>query len=677
MKAKYILLSVCLASALSGCSDYLDVEKDLKDRMTLDEVFTSKDYTEEWLAAAYRYIYNYNADMGYGGEWPFGFADDIYHPTYKEFVEKRYSESTYQTSYGYCYQGIRQASTFIQNVDKCEMISLEERADLKAQARFVRAFYYWKLLQKYGPIPLVPEDEGQDYTKPYEELYLARNTYDECVDYISREMVEAARYLPVEREAFNIARPTKGAALGIRAKALLYAASPLMNGNQDDYANRLVDNQGRRLLAAEYDESKWARAAAAALDVMELKKADGRPRYELYYATVRETDADADGAYPATIKPYDDGNFSTKNWPNGYADIDPFESYRSVFNGELTATENPELIFSRVDNQGSSIRNMIMEQLPKFTRGNNRLCMTQKQCDAYYMADGTDCPGKDSEIGRGDGSVRTPGFVTADDVEAGRYKPLVEGVSLQYANREPRFYASVAFNGAYWPLANATQQADRRYVCWYYQGSGEDYKGSEGLCTGIGMMKFVKPTDANDKQDGDASDHITNKPDPAIRYAEILLNYAEAVNELQGSYQVASWDGSKTYTLQRTADELKRGIQPIRIRAGIPDFPASAYADPTEFRKMLKRERQIELMAEGHRYFDLRRWKDAPEEESLPIYGCNTKMTREQAEVFHQPVRISEVRNRFTERSYFWPFHIDELYRNRYLTQNPGWQDNK
>ena len=190
MKAKYILLSVCLASALSGCSDYLDVEKDLKDRMTLDEVFTSKDYTEEWLAAAYRYIYNYNADMGYGGEWPFGFADDIYHPTYKEFVEKRYSESTYQTSYGYCYQGIRQASTFIQNVDKCEMISLEERADLKAQARFVRAFYYWKLLQKYGPIPLVPEDEGQDYTKPYEELYLARNTYDECVDYISREMVE-------------------------------------------------------------------------------------------------------------------------------------------------------------------------------------------------------------------------------------------------------------------------------------------------------------------------------------------------------------------------------------------------------------------------------------------------------------------------------------------------------
>lgn len=104
MKKKNILLSICIAMALGSCSDYLDVEKDLKDRMTLDEVFTSRDYTEQWLAGAYRYVSNYNADMGYGGEWPFAFADDIYHPTYKSFAEKSYGESTYQTSYGYCYQ---------------------------------------------------------------------------------------------------------------------------------------------------------------------------------------------------------------------------------------------------------------------------------------------------------------------------------------------------------------------------------------------------------------------------------------------------------------------------------------------------------------------------------------------------------------------------------------------
>ena len=678
MKKKNILLSVCIAIALGSCSDYLDVEKDLKDRMTLDEVFTSRDYTEQWLAGAYRYVSNYNADMGYGGEWPFAFADDIYHPTYKSFAEKSYGESTYQTSYGYCYQGIRQASVFIQNVDKCEAISVEERADMKAQARFIRAFYYWKLLQKYGPIPLIPEDAGQDYTKPYEELYLPRNTYDECVEYISNEMVEAARYLPVKRETFNIARPTKGAALGYRARALLYAASPLMNGNDDNYAASLVDDKGNRLLNPVYDEEKWAKAAAAARDIMELTKDDGLPRYELYYASVRETDADADGAYPATIKPFDDGNFSTKNWPDGYADIDPFESYRSIFNGELTAAENPELIFSRVTNQGSGTKQMVQEQLPKFTNGKNRLGMTQKQCDAYYMWNGEDCPGKDREIGRGDGSSRKTGFVTAEDVKAGRYKPLREGVSLQYADREPRFYASVAFNGAYWPLAGASLEKNRRYQCWYYQGTGEDYTGSEGIVTGIGMMKFVNPMDNDAKEDAEQEViSIREKSDPAIRYGEILLDYAEAINELQGTHQIASWDGSKTYTLQRTTEELKKGIQPVRIRAGIPDFDNSVYESQVEFRKKLKRERQIELMGEGHRYFDLRRWKDAAEEESLPMYGCNTKMTKEQPETFHQPVRISEVQTRFIERSYFWPFHIDELYRNRRLTQNPGWKSSK
>ena len=122
---------------------------------------------------------------------------------------------------------------------------------------------------------------------------------------------------------------------------------------------------------------------------------------------------------------------------------------------------------------------------------------------------------------------------------------------------------------------------------------------------------------------------------------------------------------------------MKKGIQPVRIRAGIPDFDNSVYESQVEFRKKLKRERQIELMGEGHRYFDLRRWKDAAEEESLPMYGCNTKMTKEQPETFHQPVRISEVQTRFIERSYFWPFHIDELYRNRRLTQNPGWKSSK
>ena len=177
-------------------------------------------------------------------------------------------------------------------------------------------------------------------------------------------------------------------------------------------------------------------------------------------------------------------------------------------------------------------------------------------------------------------------------------------------------------------------------------------------------MKFVRPTDTNDTG-SDA--HITQKADMAIRYADILLMYAEAVNELQegASYSVPSWDGKATYTIMRTVDELKKGIQPVRIRAGIPDYSEDVYNSRDLFRAKLKRERQIELMGEGQRYFDLRRWLDADAEESLPVYGCNVEMDQSNRDLFHTPVRIESIQSRFLEKTYFWPIQIDELYRNR------------
>ena len=99
--------------------------------------------------------------------------------------------------------GIRQASIFIENVHVCDKVTEEEVIDFKAQARFVRAFYYWKLLQKYGPIPLLPE-KGLDYTKSYTELSIPRSSYDECVEYIVSELAIAAKDLPMKRELLSI-----------------------------------------------------------------------------------------------------------------------------------------------------------------------------------------------------------------------------------------------------------------------------------------------------------------------------------------------------------------------------------------------------------------------------------------------------------------------------------------
>lgn len=221
---------------------------------------------------------------------------------------------------------------------------------------------------------------------------------------------------------------------------------------------------------------------------------------------------------------------------------------------------------------------------------------------------------------------------------------------------------------------NEPNDANKDKQIFYYRGGGNGYTNTMfWLRTGIGVMKFVHPDDTNRDE---KEEYIRKKAEPAIRYAEILLIYAEALNELTGNYNIASWDEETQYTIQRNIDEMKKGIQPIRIRAGIPDYTRSEYEDQDLFREKLKRERQIELMGEGHRYYDIRRWKDAEVEESLPIYGCNTLMTEKWRDVFHVPVAIPSLPTNFSRKMYFWPISHSELKRNKMLTQNPGWTYN-
>lgn len=670
----FLVVAVLMLGMMISCTDYLDSDQYFKDRMSLEKAFSSKQYSEEWLAHAYSDLRDEAADVASKGYTPHCFADDMYYGdrdvnydisninalSYNNFHLGAYSENDKQSTWGQSYRGIRNATTFIQNIDINEEMTVEEIADYKAQARFVRAYYYWILLRKYGPIPLLPE-EGIDYTESYDDVATPRSSYEECAEYISNEMALAAHDLPLTRDRLSIARPTRGAALATRAKVLLFAASPLMNGNTDDFAMELVDDQGRQLLSTTYDEEKWAKAAAAAKDVMELGV------YELYTANFKAT---GNTSYPATIVPPHDDEFSEKNWPQGWKNIDPYESYRALFNGTAGA-ENPELIFTRGNNGGETVRDMVAHQLPRIANGWNTHGLTQKMVDAYYMNDGTDVPGKDKEIGRGDGSDRVAGFVTQEDVDNGRFKPLAKDVSLQYADREPRFYASVAYNGAVWHLENEPDSWNKEKQVFYYRGDGNGYTNTMfWLRTGIGVMKFVHPRDTY--RDGQIG-HIVPKLEPAIRYADILLVYAEALNELTNSYNIPSWDGSVTYAISRNIDEMKKGIQPIRIRGGVPDYGPEVYADQDEFRKTLKRERQIELMGEGHRYYDLRRWKDAPEEESLPVYGCNVLMTADQRDLFHTPVQAFALQSTFSRKMWFWPISHSELKRNKRLTQNPGW----
>ena len=152
--------------------------------------------------------------------------------------------------------------------------------------------------------------------------------------------------------------------------------------------------------------------------------------------------------------------------------------------------------------------------------------------------------------------------------------------------------------------------------------------------------------------------------------------YAESLNELTGSYQIASWDGSKTYTVSRDIQQIKRGTNPVRIRAGLPDFSDEVYASADMLRAKIKRERMIELMGEGKRYFDLRRWMDAPIEENTLIYGLNVFQTKAFKDDFMQVIPTFNLSSIFSDKMYFWPISHTELKRNKNLVQNPGWTYN-
>ena len=667
MKKIYILLVAIFAISSTSCSDYLDSDYIFEDRETIDKVFTDYKKTEQWLAQAYTYLLGQCCDVASKRNTPFVFDDCMYYGdddvtvdatkggalSYNKFREGAYDENTFQDTWNRCYNGIRQASIFIQYADMSIEHSAEEIIDLKAQARFVRAYYYWLLLRKYGPIPLVP-DEGFDYNQSYEDLELPRNTYDECVDYIAKEMVLAAQGLPLKRDQLSITRPTRGAALATRALAMLYAASPLMNGNDDAYAQQMTNRDGKRLLNPVYDNSKWAKAAAACKDVM------GLGVYHIYTADFRSTHSIA---FPATIAPPIHPEYSYKNFPEGWQNIDPFESYRSLFNGQVTAMDNPELIFTRGKNiSGERIKDMVIHQLPTVAKGWNTHGATMKQVDAYYMSDGTDCPGMNSEYagtpayqGRIDTRPRATGYTTNNT----DHKPLPNGVSLQYAEREPRFYASIAYNGMYWHLGNEPEVQNQDQQVFYYRGDGNGYANSMfWLRTGIGVAKYVHPDDTYYNSD---AAKVKDKDEPAIRYADILLMYAEASLEA----------GDKP-----TAVEY---LDMVRTRGGnMPSIDDTYPQGITEnqLREIIRRDRRIELAFEDKRWWDILRWKICDGENGVmnkPIGGMKIEDTNGDGVWEYNYHEVGK--RTFLPRMYYQPIPQYVIDKNPVIREQNGGED--
>lgn len=650
----YIFLPIVAGGMFSSCADYLDVDKYFYDQLSIDSAFSKRKYVDGWLSNAFEPIQYITEGEGMR-RW---MSDDIVKYEGRDYQNGNYSATTNngdsENLLYKAYEAVRKASTFIDNVDRCGELTEVEKADMKGQMRFIRAYAYWSLIRHFGPVPLIPE-HGLDVSLSYEELSLPRASLDEIVAFIDQDLVVAARSLPMVRTVNNMGRPTRGAALALRARILLWVASPLMNGNRDLF--NVKDNHGRQLVPQEYDESKWAKAAAAAKEVMDLGI------YELY--TI-EPSPDT----PEYERPPYNAEFSDKNFPDGWADVDPYLSYKSIFDGTIIGSKNPELIFTRTSRGNEQINHWVSNCMPRTLSGSNLIGVSQKQVDAYYMDNG-----QTIQEAEATGYYKEDGFTTSSNpLNEGGAPFLPANVSWQYAHREPRFYASIAYCGSIWACASANEAQYRNKQIFYYRDLNDGKQGFKEDCplTGIGFKKFVNDEDAF-TQGG----YCMDKTENTIRYAEMLLIYAEALNELTPgkSYTVERYNG-ETMTVQRDVNEMRSAMKPIRMRAGVPDFDDVVYANQELFRTALKRERQIELVGENcFRYYDLRRWKDALLEENQPLMGCNINISDDVTRVqeFYRPTVVASMPKVFTQRMYLWPFPDKEMKRNVNLTQNPGW----
>jgi hypothetical protein len=661
----HTLLYMLLAIMGCSCQDYLNIDKYFDDEFKIDSVFSSKRYVEAYMwGAASMFpdeseIIRHNhtpgplaTDEGFNN---FRIENNVYYGL--DFASGNITPDELKdfNQWGNYYKIIRKCNLILTRMDEARDMTYSDRLYIEGYTRFIRAYAYYNILVDFGP-PILLGDEVVNTNEDIEYYDRPRSTYDEAVEYICGEFEAAAQLMPLTVSNMDFGRPAKGAAYGLIARLRLIHASPLFNGGQaahSYFSNWTRKTDGKQYVSQNPDERRWAVAAAAAKRVMDMEYA-GNPLYSLY--TV-----DADDNTPELP----DGVTSDPNYyqtyPDGAAGKDPFRSYSEIFTGEAVSVIVPEYIWAKKSEQ---LRDFTRYYFPNSLNGYSRICVTQKVVDAYLMVDGQT---------KENFSLNYPysesGFTSSVKTFSG-YR-LNSGVCNMYANREMRFYASVGFSECYWTCGSSTEAGTfGQTICYYYDDPGNGRTApSDPLnypATGYVIKKFIHPMDAWLGQ----GNRRVDKTYPIIRYAEILLSYAEALNNLTGSHTVEI-DGQPV-TFSRNMEEIKRAFNQVRYRAGLPGL--SGTEDASTVQQLIERERMVEFLFENRRYYDVRRWGIYEETEREPIRGMNVDGTKA---TFYQRVipSTSQIRGRVVNKKLvFLPVPRAEIRRLPSFDQNPGWE---
>lgn len=614
---KYIhLLLVTLFSALllSGCN-YLDIVPD----ETPDEkdAFQNATMAERYLYSCYSFLPDPRHETS---SLDLMTADEVVtpweHETFANFPKGNYNASDPVISYwSTLFGGIRRCYILLNNIDAVPNMSATNIQFYKGEAKFLIAYFHFLLLKNYGPIPLIKDVISIDMDKAE---FPERESYDVCVNWIADLFDEAASLLPEEQISTAYGRATSIGAKALKSRLLLYAASPLFNGNSEYYSNFVSKIDGRHLISQEYSPKKWEEAARAAEDAIQAAKNAG---YALY-----------------TYSPVSSSNFKQPTDP----------VHRVLRLNFIDYNNSKEVLWAHTTKEGNYGLQFKSTPYRSGPSSGNGVGVTLNMVESFYSENGL------------------PIDMDPNYNYSGRYKyaeyhnNVCNGVTMNLnMNREPRFYAWVAFqNGYYEVLRRDLSNEDANIVQTKFRKN--DIFGIKERTTNYSPTGYINKKGCsplyNNIQENVKPPHY---PWPVIRLAELYLNLAEA------------------YANLGRINEAVEALRPVRERAGIPSVDesfakAGLSLDQDKMIRIARQERTIELYLEGHRFWDVRRWKEGEK-----YFGGRPKGMNFNGETDAQFFQISEiiVQRKFTSpMHYLMPIPKDDINKNeRKFVQNPGY----
>ena len=622
-----------MLAGLFSCDNYLDIVPDQTQQVDL--LFERKEVAYTALATCYAYLPKndgvYTSFMT--------MSDEITTPISKETDGVRIMKGQQSASnpkfglwsgwsdQGSLWEGIRHCNILIENIHNVVDMSEEEMNSWAAEAKFLKAYYHFLLFTYYGPIPIV--DENLPISASDNEVRVKRSTVDQSVDYIVQTIDDAILDLPVRELSSNdLGRIDQVIAKSTKSRVLLYAASPLFNGNSEMYSG-FINEDGEHYFNQTYDQTKWDLAKDASLDAINAALENGVGLYE----------------FSSTPPNYED-------------EYEESEFLRTLYDLKYTIVDkwNSELIWGNSnpvrDNDWWQMQAACMMKNPSASSVEAAwqwIAPTLRIAELFYTENGLPI---DQDLTYDFQNRFNTATVGASQNYQAQYGTTTAKLNL---NREPRFYSSLGFDRGYnrtwgnlWQLRMKKGEIHGRIA------NSDDY-----LITGYALKKLVHPD-----SEGDGYNKIVTYAWPMIRLSELYLNYAEAINESVGPNQEA-------YDALNAVRE-RAGISSVEDAWGNASISATLNKHTTQdgFREIIRQERLIELSFEGNRYNDIRRWKQAEQYFNSPVFGWSVDETSVSG--YYNITQVG-TRSFNSPRDYFHPISINEITINPNLTQNLGW----